>query len=317
MVCLFAWLSVIEHGEEERGGGGRERKGKRKREEITGGGGQRDGDRQRQRAREKALMEEISWKRRREPRRGEIAHERVRAPEWKVKNNTEEDEERQRENMRSRMHHWSCARACVRKEREQQIESDREREREREKERERVTHTHAHTHTHTHATEREWARTVVPLSLVCTSRCVSLPVCDHSQGVYFPPNRRRSIVCRVLFQQTNKQTRETERQKERERERRTHTHTHTHTHVHTRCTMISRCGFGVWWWMGCWWIDCWTLCDCYRLHSSARFSCHSVYSSARFSCETAVLILGRPPPLPAGIVLRVSPPDPRLEELEL
>jgi len=45
----------------------------------------------------------------------------------------------------------------------------------------------------------------VPLSLVCTSRCVPLPVCDHSQGVYFPPNRRRSIVFRVLFQQTNKQ----------------------------------------------------------------------------------------------------------------
>ena len=35
---------------------------------------------------------------------------------------------------------------------------------------------------------------------------VPLPVCDHSQGAYFPPNRRRSIVFRVLFQQTNKQT---------------------------------------------------------------------------------------------------------------
>jgi len=46
----------------------------------------------------------------------------------------------------------------------------------------------------------------VPLSLVCTSRFVSLPVCDHSQGIYFPPNRRRSIVFRVLFQQTNKST---------------------------------------------------------------------------------------------------------------
>ena len=44
----------------------------------------------------------------------------------------------------------------------------------------------------------------VTLSLVRTW-CVPLPVCDHSQGVYFPPNRRRSIVFRVLFQQTNKQ----------------------------------------------------------------------------------------------------------------
>jgi len=34
-----------------------------------------------------------------------------------------------------------------------------------------------------------------------------LPVCDHSQGVYFPPNRRRSIVFLGLFQQkTSKQT---------------------------------------------------------------------------------------------------------------
>jgi len=48
------------------------------------------------------------------------------------------------------------------------------------------------------------ARTVVPLSLVCTSRFVPLPVCDHSQGVYFPPNRRWSTVFRVLFQQTKK-----------------------------------------------------------------------------------------------------------------
>jgi len=32
-------------------------------------------------------------------------------------------------------------------------------------------------------------------------------VCNHSQGGYFPPNRRRSIVFRVSFQQTNnKQT---------------------------------------------------------------------------------------------------------------
>jgi len=46
----------------------------------------------------------------------------------------------------------------------------------------------------------------VLLSLVCTSRFVPLPVCDHSQGVYSPPNRRRSIVFRDLFQQTNKQT---------------------------------------------------------------------------------------------------------------
>ena len=28
--------------------------------------------------------------------------------------------------------------------------------------------------------------------------------CDHSQRVYFPPNRRRSIVFRVVFQPTNK-----------------------------------------------------------------------------------------------------------------
>jgi len=46
----------------------------------------------------------------------------------------------------------------------------------------------------------------IPLSLVCTSIFVPLPACDHSQGVYFLPNRRRSIVFRVLFQQTNKQT---------------------------------------------------------------------------------------------------------------
>ena len=39
------------------------------------------------------------------------------------------------------------------------------------------------------------------------TRFVPLSVCDHSHGVYFPPNhRRRSIVFRVLFQQTNKQT---------------------------------------------------------------------------------------------------------------
>ena len=46
----------------------------------------------------------------------------------------------------------------------------------------------------------------MPLSLVCTSRFVPLPVCDHSQRVYLTPNRRRSIVFRVLFQQTNKHT---------------------------------------------------------------------------------------------------------------
>jgi len=45
----------------------------------------------------------------------------------------------------------------------------------------------------------------VPLSLGCTW-FVPLPVCDHSYGVYFPPNRRRSLVFGVLFQQTNKQT---------------------------------------------------------------------------------------------------------------
>jgi len=33
-----------------------------------------------------------------------------------------------------------------------------------------------------------------PLSLVCTSRCVPVHVCDHFQGVYFSPNRRRSII---------------------------------------------------------------------------------------------------------------------------
>ena len=46
----------------------------------------------------------------------------------------------------------------------------------------------------------------VPLSFVWTSQFVPLPVWDHSQGVYFPPNSRRSIVFRILFQQTNKQT---------------------------------------------------------------------------------------------------------------
>ena len=45
----------------------------------------------------------------------------------------------------------------------------------------------------------------VPLSLVCTSRFVPLHVCDHSQGVYFPPKRRRSMGFRVLSQRTNKQ----------------------------------------------------------------------------------------------------------------
>ena len=37
----------------------------------------------------------------------------------------------------------------------------------------------------------------VLLPLVCTW-FVPLPVCDHSRGVYFPPNRRRSMVFRVL-----------------------------------------------------------------------------------------------------------------------
>jgi len=41
-----------------------------------------------------------------------------------------------------------------------------------------------------------------------TVRVESLFMCDRSQGVYFPPNhRRRTIVFRVLFQQTNKLTR--------------------------------------------------------------------------------------------------------------
>jgi len=34
----------------------------------------------------------------------------------------------------------------------------------------------------------------------------AFPMCDHSQGGYFPPNKRRGTVFRVLFQQTNKQT---------------------------------------------------------------------------------------------------------------
>jgi len=49
----------------------------------------------------------------------------------------------------------------------------------------------------------------IPLSLVCTSIFVPLPACDHSQGVYFPPNRRRRIVFRVLSQQINKKTNKT------------------------------------------------------------------------------------------------------------
>ena len=53
-----------------------------------------------------------------------------------------------------------------------------------------------------HRLTRTW---FVPLSLVCTW-FVPLPLCDHSQGVYLPPNRRRSKVFRILFQQTNKQT---------------------------------------------------------------------------------------------------------------
>ena len=31
-------------------------------------------------------------------------------------------------------------------------------------------------------------------------------VCNHSQGFYFRPDRKRSMVFRVLYQQTNKQT---------------------------------------------------------------------------------------------------------------
>jgi len=57
-----------------------------------------------------------------------------------------------------------------------------------------------------HGLTSRWAQTVVPLSLLTTSRFLPLPLHDHSQGVYFPPNRRRSIVFRVLFQQTNQQT---------------------------------------------------------------------------------------------------------------
>jgi len=41
---------------------------------------------------------------------------------------------------------------------------------------------------------------------------MTLPVCDHSQGVYFPPNRRRNMVFWGLFQQT-KQTNKTKQNK--------------------------------------------------------------------------------------------------------
>ena len=44
----------------------------------------------------------------------------------------------------------------------------------------------------------------MPLSLVRTW-FVPLPVCDHPQGVYFPPNIG-GVVFRVLFQETIKQT---------------------------------------------------------------------------------------------------------------
>jgi len=53
---------------------------------------------------------------------------------------------------------------------------------------------------------RNRARPHTTIFLVCTW-FVPLPLCDHSQGVYFPSqHRRRSIVFRVLFQETNKQT---------------------------------------------------------------------------------------------------------------
>ena len=55
-----------------------------------------------------------------------------------------------------------------------------------------------------HGLTRTWS---VLLSLVCTW-FAPLPVCDHLQGVYIPPNRRWSTVFRVLFQQTNRQTNE-------------------------------------------------------------------------------------------------------------
>jgi len=42
-------------------------------------------------------------------------------------------------------------------------------------------------------------------SAICTW-FVPLPECNHSQGVYFPPNRRQSIIFRVLIQQINKQS---------------------------------------------------------------------------------------------------------------
>ena len=54
-----------------------------------------------------------------------------------------------------------------------------------------------------HRLTRKW---YVPLSLANTW-LVPLSVCDHSQGIYFTSNHKKlSVVLRVLFQQTNKQT---------------------------------------------------------------------------------------------------------------
>ena len=55
-----------------------------------------------------------------------------------------------------------------------------------------------------HRLTRTW---FVPLSSVYTW-FVPLPVCAHSQGVYFLPNRGQSIVSRILFEQINKQNKQ-------------------------------------------------------------------------------------------------------------
>jgi len=77
---------------------------------------------------------------------------------------------------------------------------------------------------------------------------VSLPVCDHSQGVYFPPNRRRSIVFRVLFEQTNKQTNKQRTHTRRGKAKQTNKDLHTRrAHVravrmyHTHLALCASC----------------------------------------------------------------------------
>ena len=68
---------------------------------------------------------------------------------------------------------------------------------------------------------------------------------DHSQGIYFPPKRRRSIVFRGCFQQTNKPTKGGGRSLRGPRSIAdspqkyiwtciyTYTYTHMHVHIHT------------------------------------------------------------------------------------